>query len=79
VDPVDRQAATLTDDGCCALGEYGHDGPCQWKHSDCGGSGRCLVCNGDGEDGSGLPDTCVECGGSGRCWGCDEGMVSDDA
>jgi len=68
------------DDGCCARPEgYGHDGPCQWRHSDCGATGRCLTCGGDGEDGSGLPDTCTECGGSGACHGCDEGWCTADA
>lgn len=62
---------------CCAL-EDGHDGPCQWKCSFCGGTGICLTCNGDGEDGSGLPGTCMECDGSGRCpdW-CDEGWQTE--
>lgn len=63
---------------CCAL-EDGHGGPCEWKCSDCGTTGNCLACGGDGEDGSGLPDTCMECGGSGQCpHGCVEGWQTEE-
>lgn len=64
--------------GCCAL-EEGHDGPCEWVCSTCFGTGNCMECRGDGEDGSGLPGTCMECGGSGQCFGgCYEGRVVDE-
>lgn len=72
--------APEVDYGCCALDDErgsGHEGPCGWKCSHCGGTGRCPACGGRGDDGSGLDFTCTECGG-GECPHCNEGMVSDD-
>lgn len=65
------------DDGCCALGEHGHDGPCRWICHHCQGTGRCPACDGTSDDGSGLDYTCMECGG-GSCPYCNEGYESDD-
>jgi hypothetical protein len=73
-----REAAII--DGCpmCTL-EFEHEGPCVWFCSWCTGTGECPDCDGDGEDGSGLPGTCMECGGGGACpQGCYEGSVIDD-
>jgi hypothetical protein len=61
----------------CTLAE-GHSGQCEWFCGQCAGSGECWACDGDGEDGSGLPGTCMECGGGGQCTaGCFEGMWSE--
>lgn len=75
-----RPAPRDLDDRCCGLDEgHGHTGPHAWFCSQCTGTGDCWACDGDGEDGSGLPDTCTECGGSGRCTaGCDDGWYSED-
>lgn len=61
---------------CCALSE-GHDGPCAWKCSDCGGTGRCPECGGIGMYDDVV--TCEVCGGDGRCLAsCDEGMRGEE-
>lgn len=62
--------------GCCAIGEHGHEGCCAWICNDCSGTGKCWVCGGSGDDGSGLDNTCQECGG-GTCPLCTEGLVAD--
>ncbi|HEX7993606.1 MAG TPA: hypothetical protein VF506_06755 [Streptosporangiaceae bacterium] len=58
---------------CCALD--GHDGPCAYLCSHCGGKGRCPDCKGTG----GYDDVqrCSECD-AGHCPYCDEGLVTED-
>jgi len=61
---------------CCALADD-HDGPCQWKCSDCGATGRCIACDGTG--GNDDVDLCVACEGSGACpTSCQDGYKTED-
>lgn len=70
--PCDDDLGHTDDDRCCAVGAYGHDGPCTWRCTLCAGSGRCPAC-GD------QLDFCDECGASGSCWECGgEGHLYDD-
>jgi hypothetical protein len=55
------------DGACCTLDES-HPGPCVWTCGDCGGTGLCSECNGDGPELCG----CAYCDTSGtcpECWG----------
>lgn len=63
------------EDGCCALPEgFGHEGPCAYICSECGGSTYCWACGGPSVDDLGTG--CGECDGTGHCFHCYEGMVS---
>lgn len=59
---------------CCLLYAE-HDGPCEWECSDCGGTGRCLLC---AEECS-CDDVvqCEWCDGSEACPSCENGRQTD--
>lgn len=66
------------DHRCCLLDDErgtGHEGPCAWLCSYCGGSAKCGICRGD----AGLDDcgSCEGCDGTGHCLYCFDGMETD--
>ena len=77
--PEPTPAVGVAEDfGCCALDDArgsGHDGPCQWKCSTCGGTGVCPECGDVVEDDI---DYCELCQNAGCPGGCYEGWVTED-
>jgi len=77
--PGQARPELVEDYGCCALDTAagaGHEGPCGWKCTWCGGTGRCLDCDGTGGDDDVV--RCHPCDGTGSCiHGCYEGWVTE--
>lgn len=63
------------DAGCCAAGDFGHEGGCYWVCPDCSGTSKCPECNDESIDDFGGCGTCDSAGG---CLTCYEGVVGAD-